>query len=228
MKIFTILLSALMLSILPVMAHAQAMTNDVYTATVLDLNRINPAQNPSYDLGRHVLERRMLDKNLRTIGDVDDIALAPDGKFQSIVSTINTTGFREEVSFNVESYVVEPTPNTFTIAMDKNQIKESMPQLLSGIETAAGEEGPLMLSSFPGAPIYKSDRTMVAKVKDTLVSTDDNKLVALLITVTSGPNRGRTIAVPYEAALVAKTGATAELNVTDEQANIISTMATGR
>lgn len=207
------------------LASAQDIGIDVYKAALLDLNRSPITQNPTFSTGRDVLSRRLLDKNQKTIGKIEDIILSPDGRFQTIEANINTGGFRENVSFDVQSYVVDPTISSFTVAMDKAQINDNMPQFLAGIETAAGEEAPLTLNQLRGANILDPKKNSIAKVQDALVRDNANQVEALLIKVSLGKNRGTTMAIPYEAAEVISNGPRVDLVLVEEQALAITSLA---
>ncbi len=221
-------LAVLTISLFPGSLRAEGMSQQAYTAALLELNRTKASQNPAFTLGKDVMDRRILDKNQRTMGRVEDIILAPNGEFQTIVAKIDTSGFRETVSFDVASYIVNPMPGSFTVAMDKNQIKQNMPALMAQIETAAGEDAPLTVNTLRNGSVSKEDGTPVAKVQDVMVDNKSNQILALLVTILAGSNRGASIAIPYEASSASVEQGRANLTVTDEQAKIITSMATRR
>lgn len=213
-------------STLPV--RAEGMADQTYTASLLELNRIKPGQNPELILGKIQLNARIVDKNQRTIGKVADIIVAPDGKFQTILTRIDVSGFREEVAFDVASYVTEPTPDTFTVSLDKDQLKQNMTKLMAATASAAGSSGPLTVGTLQNGTIYKNDGSVIANVKDVLIDNRNMRIASLLVTLTSGNNRGAEIAIPYEAAAAKLNGNKVDLTVTDAQADVIASMATRR
>ena len=218
-------LSCLFLSHL---AKAEGMAQDAYTATLLELNRIRPDQNPAYTPGKQQVNARILDKKLSTIGKVEDIVVAPNGKYETILANINATGFREDIALDVVSYVTKPTPDTFTVSLDKDQLKQNMSQLMAATNTASGESGPFTMKSLQNAEVIKQDGTPIAKVKDVLVDNKAMQIVSLLVTINSGSTRGKTIAIPYEAANARLENGKAILTVTDAQASTMQSMATRR
>ena len=207
-------------------AHAEGMADSTYTSTLLELNRIRPDQNPGLKSGAAQLEARLLDKNQRTLGRVEDIIVTPEGKFKDIITRIDTAGFREKVAFDVESYVTTPTPDTFTVSLDKTQIKQNIAKLRAAARIELTENGPFSVVSLRNGLIYKVDGSQIAKVKDVLIDGKKLKIVSLLLTITFGDKRDATIAVPYEAAMARLQGSRAILTVTDAQAEVISSMAT--
>lgn len=208
--------------------RAEGMADTAYTSVLLELNRVRPDQNPALITGKKQLNARIIDKNQRTIGKVEDIVVAPNGKFETIMTRIDISGFRERVGFDVTSYIVAPTPGTFTVSLDKTQLKQNLPQLMASLNTASGESGPFTISSLQNGSLYKQDGNPIAKVKDVLIDNKSLQIVSLLVTMSSGTNRGGTIAVPYEAASAKLEGSRAVLTVTDAQAQIMSSMATKR
>lgn len=207
-------------------AWAEGMADQDYTKVLLDLNRIRAGQNPALSLGHNQLNARILDKNQRTIGKVEDIIVAPDGSFQTLTTNIETSGFREEVAFDVKSYVVTPTPDTFTVSLDKAQLKQNAAKLIA----AAGlhDDALFSIRSLQGAEIHKTDGVLVARVKDVLIDNRKLQIVSLLVVTMTGDNRGAALAIPYEAEQAVHNGAHAALTVTDAQAAIIVSMATKR
>ena len=223
-----VILVLLILILTPVIAHAEGMAKDAYTATILDLNRVKPKQNPLFTPGSQILSARILDKNQRTIGKVENIILTPEGNFQTLLTTIDATGFRQQAAFDVGAYVTEPTPDSFTVAMDKTQIKQNAQEFISALPPAAGENGPFTLKSLQNGTIEKADGAVIARVTNALVSVKSSQVAALLVTISTGDHRGSELAIPYEAVSAKLIGSKAVLRVTDEQADIIQTMATKR
>lgn len=208
--------------------RAETVSPETYKAAMLALNSSPITQNPVFSSGKEVLNRRLLDKNQRAIGKITNITLLSDGSFKAIEANINTGGFREDVSFDMESYIIDPTTTSFTVAMDKSQINNNMAALLAGIETAAGDDAatPVTLNSLRGANILGPGGQLIAKVEDALIRENIDKVEGLLIKVSSGKNRGATIAIPYEASEVIQKGSRVDLVVTQDQAQIITSLST--
>ena len=209
-------------------ASADEVTPEAYKAALLELNRNPVTQNPDYSLGRQVVKRRLLDKNNRAIGKINDIILMPNGKFKSIEANITTAGFREDVGFNVESYVTDPTDSSFTIAMDKTQINQNMAQLMADIETSSGPDAPLTLNSLRGANIVDPKGMAIAKIEDAVVIDKQGLVQALLVRMSAGKNRGSVMAIPYEAAEVRRSGARTDFVLREDQVMSVMSLSKPR
>ncbi len=199
-----------------------------YTATLLALNRTRPAQNPNFAMGKEILNRRLIDKNQRTLGKVEDIILNSDGKFASITTTVDTSGFRQEIGFDVASYIVDPTRDTFMVNMDKAQIKASLPKLLAEIETSAGDSAPITIDSLRKGEVRRADRSIVAQISDVMVNDRTKQVEALLVVIANGAHRGSTIAIPYEAWSLKREGDKAIVTVGNAEADTMILMALNR
>lgn len=196
--------------------------NEAYTAALLDLNRTKASQR-KFAEGEDILKRRLLDKNNRTIGRIDDVAIGPDGKLQTIMADMSG-GFSQTMAFNVQSYVVDPTPDTFTIALDKDQIQQNQAQLLAQVETAAGEAPVATLRNLRGSDVRDTSGRLVGQVRDVLIDDISQQTAALLTAVQIGNNRGATIAIPYDPTAIAANGNKITVNVTPEQADTIASL----
>lgn len=200
--------------------------NEEYTATMLDLNKTKASQR-RFAQGTDILKRRLLDKNNTTIGKVTDVLIGPDATLQTIQAEVDT-GFREEMSFNVKSFITNPTPDTYTIGLDKKQIKQNQDELLAQVETAAGEDAPVSLHGLIGSNIEKEDRAIIGKVTDALIDDKTGIVSALVVTVQIGNNRGASIAIPYDPTTVSVEGGKPQVVVTNQQAQIIASLPTRR
>ena len=223
---FLILLSLIFLNGLPV--QAEGMVQSAYTAKILELNRIRPGHNPAFTLGKDKLTARILDKNQITLGKVEDIVLTPDGKFQTLLTTVEITGFREKIAFDVAGYVVDPTPDTFTINMQKKQVQQSMEKLKAEAILPYNPYGPFNLTSLQNAFIYRPDGSLLAKAKDVIINDHIGQIVALLVIMADGDHRGATLAIPFEAAAAKHVRSNAALTLSAEQTQIIQSMAIKR
>ncbi len=221
-------LSVLTISQMPMAksSFAEGMQDQAYMAKLLELNKIRPEQSPNFVLGDTQLKGRVIDKNQRTMGRVNNIIVGPDGKYQTILTRTEESGFREEVAIDVATYISNQTPNTFTVSLDRDQLKNNMARLLAATSTAAGEDSPLTIANLQRGTIYKTGRKPVAGVSDVLVDAKNMQIVALIVKMTSGQNQRDPIAIPYEAMSVKRNGDKLELTITDAQADMIASMAT--
>ena len=202
-------------------------SNDpAFTSAVLDLNKINPAQNPQYKLISRVTDSRLLDQNRRTLGKVTDVTFDQKGQMTSVQADVTATGFQQSLSFDVAAYNVISESDAFTVALTRDQVQDSLPSLLEQIDTAAGEgEGqPITARSLIGANVRTAKGDTVGRVNNVLIDERRKVAVALLLTLASGSGQS-TVAIPYEAPKIERHNVRASVELTEDQAKIASAYA---
>lgn len=200
-----------------------------YTAQILKLNQIPPAQNPQYSMGSKVSSFRLLDSNRRALGKINDITLGADGSMQSVQADVLSTGFDQELSFGVVAHNVTPESDAYSVTLTRDQVEENLPEFLAATESAAGEDGtaPVTVQSLIGARVQTGRGSQVAMVDDVVIDDQQKMAVALLLTLMGGTGHA-TIAVPYRDAKITRNGQKATVEISDEQAKIVSNYALKR
>lgn len=237
-------LSALLLTcglLVPVAASAQEMpampvigaapqaavtaqpTVQEYTSRVLSLNQVSPHQNPQYKMGTKALSNRLIDQNRRGLGKVTDITIGEGGNLSSIQADVMATGFDQNLSFDVTAYNVSPESDAYSVTLTRDQVQKNIPEFLAGIETAAGDtvNQPITVKSLVGGRVQTNKGNQIAVVKDVMIDEQKKKAVALLLTLMGGTGRA-TIAVPYADARIDRVGSKATVELTEEQARVVS------
>ena len=202
-------------------------TNDpAFTSAVLELNKVNPAQNPQYRLVSRVTDFRLLDQNRRTLGKVTDVTFDQNGQMIAVEADVTATGFQQTLSFDVAAYNVTPESDAFTVALTRDQVQDSLPSLLGGIETAAGEgDGePITAKSLIGASVKTTKGDTVGRVNNVLIDERRKVAVALLLTLASGSGQS-TVAIPYQAPKIERHNVRASVEITEDQAKIATAYA---
>jgi sporulation protein YlmC with PRC-barrel domain len=197
-----------------------------YTSRVLALNQVSPAQNPQYRRGTKALSNRLIDQNRRGLGSITDITIGEGGKLLSIEASVMASGFNESMTFDVASYNVNAESDAYTVTLTRKQVQRNTAQFLAGIETAAGDEvmQPITVKSLVGGRVQTNKGNQIAVVNDVLIDEKRKAAVALLLTLMSGSGR-TTIAVPYADAKIERVGNKATVELTEDQARIISQFA---
>lgn len=197
-----------------------------FTSRVLSLNQISPLQNPQYKRGTKALSYRLIDQNRRGLGEITDITIGEDGKIRSIEADVMATGFRENLSFDVTAYNANAESDAYTVTLTRSQVQKNLPQFLAGIETAAGEKAgqPITVKSLVGGRVQTNKGTQVAIVNDVLIDEKRKAAVALLLTLMGGTGRA-TIAVPYGDAKIERVGNKATIELSEEQARVLTNFA---
>ena len=212
-----------------VVPTAPAASIEEYTSRLLGLNQITPRQNPQYKLGSTALNHRLLDQNRRGLGEVTDITLGEGGSLKSIEADVMATGFDQTLVFDVVAYNVTSDSDAFSVTMTRDQVQDNLPDLMAQMDTAAGEDGgqPITVKSLIGARVQTSKGTQIAVVDDVLIQEQRKVAAALLITLMGGAGR-TTVAVPYMDAKIDRRGSKATVEVSEEQARVISNYAKKR
>jgi hypothetical protein len=220
--------SAQDLSIEPPAAAAEANIAD-FTSQVLNLNKIDPYQNPQYTLGSRALSYRLLDQNRRGLGKVNDITIGKNGALESIQAEVIATGFNEVLDFDVTAYNVMPESDAYTVTLTRNQLEKNLSQFLAETKTAAGGEGgqPITVQSLIGARVQTDKRTQVGLVDDVLIQDQQKVAVALLLTL-MGRTGKTTVAIPYKDAKIDREGQKATVELSEEEAKIVNNFAKTR
>lgn len=196
-----------------------------YISQVLDLNRVPPQQNPLYMMGNKVLAYRLLDRNRRALGKMQDITLGADGSLQSIQVHMIAPGFNEELSFDIKAYNATPESDAYVVSLSRDQVEQNLPDLLAGIETAAGESQPITVQSLVGARVQTDRGRQIATVQDVVIDDDRKVAVALLLTMLGG---NQTVAVPYKTSRIERRGPKATVELSEAQAKVASSYGAKR
>ncbi len=221
------LAALLILGSAPAKAADSPQTNDpAFTSAVLELNKVNPVQNPQYKLASRVTDSRLLDQNRRTLGKVTDVTFDQQGKMTSVQADVTATGFQQSLSFDVAAYNVAAESDILTVGLTRDQVQNSLPALLGQIDTAAGEgEGqPITARSLIGASVKTPKGDTIGRVDNVLIDERRKIAVALLLTLASGSGQS-TVAIPYQAPKIERHNVRASVEVTEDQAKIASAYA---
>ena len=214
-----------------VQAVAPAASDSIqaYTSQLLQLNQIAPAQNPLYTLGSRAISFRLLDQNRRALGKINDITIGANGVLESIQADVISTGFYQELNFGVIAHNVTPESDAYSVTLTRDQVEDNLPEFLAMTETAAGEEGggPITIQSLIGARVQSPKTGQIAIVDDVMIDDQQKMAVALLLTLVGGSGQ-TTIAVPYRSAKISRVGQKAAVELSDEQAKVVTNYAPKR
>lgn len=200
-----------------------------YTSRVLALNQIDARQNPQFTLASKALSNRLLDQNRRALGKVQDISLNADGTLKAVEADVIATGFDQTLTFDVVAYNVTPETDAYSVTLTREQVENNIPEFLAGMDTASGEEGgqPITVQSLIGARVQTDKGTQVGIVDDVAISDQRKAAVALILTLMGGGGR-TTIAVPYKDARIDRLGNKATVEISEDQAKVVSSFARKR
>ena len=193
-----------------------------------ELNRIPPLQHPDFHSAHQVLDRKILDRKNRTVGEAQDIILNRNGSILSLVIDFNRLRLTQPVYLNYRKHVDRPSSKGYILSLNDDQIEERYPELLSDIETASGQNNEkFSVQNLLGAPVEAEDGRRLGLVEDVLFGDEGRQAEALDIVFKRGMLRGDHIAVPINMVdIVSKASRKKQtIVVSNDEADAIITVA---
>lgn len=205
------------LLIAPLAAQAQGANPDFYNG-LNTLNRISPMQNPEYEPADRVLGRKMLDSKNKVVGVVKDALLTTNGTVSALSIDFDRLRLGQEVYVNMREMNVQSARGSYQVSYNSKQIQDAYPQMLAGIESAAGPDSDTVsLKKLIGAPVRNADGTRIGTVESVLFGAEGQWAEAIQVSMSSGQLRGRTIALPFGLVQYQQLGNGVEARVTPDQ-----------
>ncbi len=206
-------------------AQAATINEPVYTSQFLTLNKIPPLKNTKYIPITQMLGKRMMDSNMKGVGEVEDIAFWPvNGKLDYITTKIDTVGFRETVDLNIAQYNINYLTNLYTIDMTGKQIEQNIAGIMANIESASGDgiEQPVSAKQMLQSNVI-ADGKKIGRVENVLIDNREKAVAALVIALVSGSGApDAVVALPYNPDNFVQDGVSTTVQLSKEEAAIIS------
>jgi len=187
----------LALSLLPfATVNAQNLAQDLQQLTTM--NRINPLQNPDFSRSENVLERRIIDRKHKVIGEIRDITLRENGSIENLVVDFNRLRLGSEVFLNYRQSNVNAMTDGYEIPMDTKELEEFFPTMLASMATASGEDSNLYSTQrLIGIDIRRASGRKIGSVEEVLFTESGSRVQALFVELSFGIHRGEKIAIPF-------------------------------
>jgi sporulation protein YlmC with PRC-barrel domain len=168
-----------------------------------------------------VMDRRVLDKNKRTLGRVQDVLINEDGQIQSLVTHMNLAGLRDTIDIPYAGNVVDPTSDTFTLLFGRDEFEDRMAQILADTAPAAGADGEqaFSLRALSGAVIENDKGDRVGRLDTILFDDQKGRAEALIINLYDS---GRA-AVPFEMVSIRERNNLPTVTLTKGQLKVLKT-----
>ncbi len=187
------------------------------------LNRIQPLQRPEFDQSRDILNRRVIGRKNKVLGEVEDVLLNDNGNITALQVELDRLGHTgQPVYLNYNASGAEPVTRGYMLGYAKEEVEKLYPTLLANVETAGGEENIYSLKKLPGTEIRTPDGTRIAQVSDVLFAARGDRAQALYITLSQN---GKSLAIPFNLAEITHDGGQLKATVTQEQADAITAFA---
>ena len=190
--------------------HADTLNRSLETLS--ELNRIQPLQNPEYSTGEKLLDGRILDRKNKVVGELHDILLSSGGEVSSIAVEFNRLRLGAEVYLGSNELQINPVSNGYALGLDDDQIKDAYPEMLAGIESAAGNSDIFSVRKIVGANVKARDGRHLGTVDQVLFTGNGARAEALYVAMKYGTLRGEGVAIPFGSARIGyKNGQTSVL-----------------
>jgi len=202
-SIFTILPILTVLLCIPAMASEQK--NIAFIKAFERIEKINsarPGQSARHKQSTKVLTRRILDKTNRVVGKVNDVILDRNGSISSL--NVNFDRLRlgtDTLVVNYHDLGMQTVSNGYKTKYTDDQIKDMVPDLLAGIQTASGKNASqYSLKKLIGQKITMQNGQAVGKIQDILFDSKGSRAEFLFVNVNYQSLRGERVAIPFTAA----------------------------
>ncbi len=164
------------------------------------LNRIKPLQNPKLKKSASILGRSVIDRTSRIVGKVEDLILTKDGLPSSLSVSFDRLRLQQPVFLNFTDTKITVVSNGYKVGYEGAEIQAYYPELLAGIETAAGATGLLSLRTVLGKSVVTSEKNAVmGEITDILMDEDGTKALGFYMKLRARGFNEQGIAVPFAA-----------------------------
>lgn len=187
-------------ALLLMMTTAHPLHADTSNRSLETLNKLNymqPLQNPEYRTGDKLLNGRILDRKNKVVGELHDILLTPGGEVSSIAVEFNRLRLGAEVYLGYNDLQINPVSNGYALGLDDGQIKDAYPNMLAGIESAAGNSDIFSVRKIVGANVKARDGRNLGTVDQVLFTGNGARAEALYVAMKYGTLRGEGVAIPF-------------------------------
>ncbi len=207
----------------PVAVQAQS-ADGQFLESLSEINRIDPVQRKGYESAAQTLDKRVLDNKNKVVGEVNDVVLGDNGEIESLYVDFDRLHLDSPVYISYRQMNINSVSNGYAMAFNDKQIQDIYPELLAGIETAAGEDaGNVSVRNVIGATVKTKDGRKIAEVEDVMFSTGGGRAEVLYLALAYSVMRGKKLGVPYSSMEYRPTpGGKAEIIATNEQADAIA------
>nr|MBX2835103.1 PRC-barrel domain-containing protein [Micavibrio sp.] len=111
-----------------------------------------------------------------------------------------------------------PSGNGYKTGFTKEQVSDMLPQLLSAIATASGDDGLLSLTHLKGAQVWTASGRKIGKIEDVLFDQLGGKAELLFINMGNSILSDDQIAIPFAAATYTHDGRVIKATIPDVMA----------
>lgn len=165
-----------------------------------EMNRINPLQNNDFEPSERVLNRDIQDRKNKIVGQVKDITIRQNGSIDTILVEFDRLRLSTDVPLNFRQLSIRSQGDSYALSLEDDEIEDLYPQLLANIDTASGgDDFALSAREITGIEIRTSEGRRIGEVRQILFGANGGRVDGLFVELSSGKNRGDTVAIPFRA-----------------------------
>lgn len=196
MRLFAVIFFIFTLLIQP----GNTLASDAPLAQALSqLNRIKPLQNPKFQKSKSALGRSVLDRSNKIIGKIEDLIVSEEGQVLGLVVVFDRLQMTQGVFVGYDITKITPSSNGYRLGLESKDITALYPDLLAGIETAAGNMSAISISKSIGLDVVDENLNKIGQITDVLLDQQRTQLLAFHVVVNEKRVRKEGVAVPFSA-----------------------------
>ncbi len=211
---------AALICVFAVPVHAEDFSAS--TQMLSEINRIAPLQNPEYRRAEEILGRKMLDGKHRVVGEVLDVIFTRNGSIISLLVDFDRLRLDAPAYLNYNELEIKPAGNGYEVSFHDDDIEKVYPQILAATATAAGGEDDMSLEKTLGADVLTVDGKGVGRIQDILFGSNGERAEAVLVTMTSGIQQGKSVAIPVKTVTFDNSTGKIRASVSNEMADAMT------
>lgn len=218
-RYFTLFIAgALVLASALSISNAAAQSADNYLEVLKQLNKTNVIQSNQYRTTDELLRREIVDSKNKVVGELNDVIVNDNGSIASMQVNFNRLRLGSDIFLNMNDVNVDSMGTSYRLGMAEEEIDNMIPQLLAGVETAAGNEDTHSVRRIIGSRIKDQSGRTIGEVDNVLFDAQGRRALALYISMKLLSLRGQNMAVPFNSAQFDNFGEKQELIVSNDQA----------
>ncbi len=185
-------------NVTPVMA---ASPQDIikFQTALGELNRIKPLQNPRHEGVGDILNRTIIDRENKVIGEVEDVLVGADGYVASLSVVFDCLQLNQGVFLNYATHSVSNASNGYKIGLNREEVELSYADLLADIETASGSQTDIIsVAKLRGRDVIGNNSIKIGQISDILFDSSGAFIRSIYVNVNYRAIRNRGVAVPFD------------------------------
>ncbi len=184
----------------PVLAQDEETEKPLNAITFLEYlrehNRLKPMQNPKYEHGTDVLDRRVMDQTKKAIGQVEDVIVSSTGDIRYLKVNFDRISLRKTAYLDYTQMNIGANNDGYALSLREEDIKDLFPKFIRKI-TPHGEQ--ISLTEIIGKEIRDSNKIRLGVIEEILFDEFGSKVEHLYIKINHGLIRDAGLAIPFKA-----------------------------